>query len=417
MSPRRSELPIAIIGAGLSGIAAGLRFKELGIDFEIFESSDRPGGRIQSDRVGEYICDRGFQLVNLSYPDLARFYRPDEFHQASKAIDVVIDGKVHRLGDPRESLSHIFASLNPATGSLTEKFRFLNFLRRRKAKSHSESALLDDESFEEMMISLGIGSLYSRVIRPFAQGVFLDRCDQISAQMANRLIYYFINGRPGLPVGGVSSLAKSLAEQVPINFKSHVDEIGEGFLRIGKRKRKARRIVLATDALATKLLLSDAQLDRPMDSKLFDSMAMSTSTTWYHAIDDAGFDATLRIDGLGGGPITNSIAISKLAPEYAPSGKTLISSTVIGAHSENASESSVRRHLASIWGVETQGWELIAKYVIKKSLPLHPPSKAINTYIPLSEKIFLIGDHVAFPSQQGALESGVAVAEEIARTI
>ncbi|MBM3719431.1 MAG: FAD-dependent oxidoreductase [Actinobacteria bacterium] len=417
MTSKRSELPVAIIGAGLSGIAAGLRLRELGIDFEIFESGDGPGGRLRSDRVGEYICDRGFQLVNLSYPDLARFYQPDKFHKATKVIDVLIDGKVHRLGDPRASFSHLFTGLNPATGSISEKIRFLKFLLGLRGQGQAISGALEDESFEASMVSLGIGSLYSRVIRPFAQGVFLDRCDQISAQMANRLIYYFINGTPGLPIGGVSSLAEELAKEVNINFNSHVDEIGDGFLRIGKRKRKARRIILATDALAAKLLLSDAQLDLPLDSRIFDSMTMSTSTTWYHALDDLEFDATLRIDGLGMGPVTNSIAISKLAPEYAPPGKTLISSTVIGGASENTSESSVRRHLASIWGVETEGWELIAKYVIKKSLPNHPPGKSIGTFTPLGERILLVGDHITFPSQQGALESGVAAAEEIARTI
>ena len=417
MTTRRSELPVAIIGGGLAGLAAGLRLQELDVDFEIFESSDGPGGRVRSDEVGDYICDRGFQLVNLDYPDLARFYRPADFHRSSKAIDVVIDSKVHRLGDPREKFSRFFSSLNPATGSSLEKIRFLKFIRGLKSQSNLTHRGHNDESFEEAMVALGIGSLYSRVIRPFAQGVFLERCDQISAEMAYKLIQFFINGTPGLPIGGVSSLARNLAKDLPINFNTHVDEIGEGFLRFGKRKRRARKIILATDALAAKLLLGDAHIDSSLDSKIFDSMTMSTSTTWYHALDDADLDATLRIDGLGAGPVTNSIAISKLAPEYSPPGKTLISSTVIGSASENTSESSVRRHLASIWGMETGGWELIAKYVIKKSLPHHPPGKPINSYLALGERILVVGDHVSFPSQQGALESGVAAAEKIVETI
>ena len=417
MASRRSGLPVAIIGAGLAGLAAGLRLRELGVEFEIFESSDAPGGRVRSDQVGEYICDRGFQLVNLGYPDLTRFYQPTDFHRASKAIDVVINSKVYRLGDPRENFSNLISSLNPATGAPLEKIRFLNFLRGLKSRPNSLNEMDEDQSFEEAMIALGIGTLYSRVVRPFAQGVFLDRCDQVSEEMAYKLIDFFINGSPGLPIGGVSTLSKSLAKDLPINFKSQVDEIGEGFLRIGKRKRKAARIILATDSLAAKILLSDAQVERSLDSKTFDSMTMSTSTTWYHALDDAGFDATLRIDGLGTGPVTNSIAISKLAPEYAPPGKTLISSTVIGSVSENTSESSVRRHLASIWGVETEEWELIAKYVIKKSLPHHPPGKAMKSFLSLGNQLLLVGDHVAFPSQQGALGSGVSAAEEIARTL
>ena len=43
MTTRRSELPVAIIGGGLAGLAAGLRLQELDVDFEIFESSDGQG--------------------------------------------------------------------------------------------------------------------------------------------------------------------------------------------------------------------------------------------------------------------------------------------------------------------------------------------------------------------------------------
>jgi protoporphyrinogen oxidase len=417
---RRSGLPVAIIGAGFAGLAAGRRLQELGIDFEIFEASDGPGGRVRTDRVAGYLCDRGFQLINLEYPDLKRFYQPTEFHRSSKSIDVVIDDKVYRLGDPRERAGNLFSALNPATGSLGEKLAFLQFLReinrdsKRRDSQRNSAKELVDESFEEAMVALGAGTFYSRVLRPFAQGVFLDRCDSISLEMAKELIRYFLTGRPGLPIGGVGAVSQTLAEGLPISYNARVEELGDGFIRVGRRKRNVERVVIATDAIAAKLLLDDAPAELNLDSSKVGPMTMNSSVTWYHSLDDQDLDETLRIDGLNNGPVTNSIAISKLAPEYAPEGKVLIASTVIGETAEALSESRVRKHLASIWGVATEEWELIAKYSITKSLPHHGPGKPLIRDIDFAGRIFLIGDESAFPSQQGALQSGVRVAERIA---
>ena len=109
------------------------------------------------------------------------------------------------------------------------------------------------------------------------------------------------------------------------------------------------------------------------------------------------------------GPIINSIAISNLSPYYAPAGKTLVSTTTL----ENASESEVRRHLAHMWKVSTQSWELVSKYEIKQSLPLHEVSQPLESTVKVRENLFLVGDHRGMPSQQGAMNSGRRAAEQI----
>jgi oxygen-dependent protoporphyrinogen oxidase len=50
---------IAIVGAGIAGLTAAHRLKRTGLDSVIFESSERPGGRMHSIRRGEYIFDLG----------------------------------------------------------------------------------------------------------------------------------------------------------------------------------------------------------------------------------------------------------------------------------------------------------------------------------------------------------------------
>lgn len=98
-----------------------------------------------------------------------------------------------------------------------------------------------------------------------------------------------------------------------------------------------------------------------------------------------------------------------MVPHYAPKGKALLSSTTI----DFASESEVRRHLATLWGTSTSEWSLIAKYDIPKSLPIF----SIGVHQAASSKIrdglYVAGDYRTAPSQNGALLSGRLAALEL----
>jgi len=56
---------------------------------------------------------------------------------------------------------------------------------------------------------------------------------------------------------------------------------------------------------------------------------------------------------------------------------------------------------------------LIARYEIKQSLPIHPEGKPLFSPVQLREGLSVVGDHRAYPSQQGAMESGKRAARLI----
>lgn len=412
-------LDLAVIGAGLTGLTAARRAQELGLKVEVFEASDGVGGRVRSDLIDGFICNRGFQLINPAYPDLARYYKPKNFHYLDRSIDVVIGDRLFRLGDPRNGLATVHGNISRATGTIQEKLRFLSYLR--KVGSSPDNAYVEDRSFETEMLENEMGTFYSRVIGPFASGVFLNLPSRISSRVARELIHYFLIGRPGLPIGGVGEVARVLAEGLTIHLGQAVDEIADDNLRISRKRIKAKAIIVATDPYAARSLLDlDGTKQRGLASAL--STKMSGSTTWYHGVEGDDFPGVLRIDGGGGGPITNTIAISKLAPEYAPKGTTLISTTVMSAYGEEVSESRVRKHLSQLWRADTSQWDLVAKYAIPKSLPLMAPSHETHGAIDFTPKArgskkmlrYLAGDFLLLPAQQGAASSGVQAAEAIA---
>jgi phytoene dehydrogenase-like protein len=67
-----STSPVIVVGAGLAGLACAQRLTAAGVGVTLLEASDAVGGRVRTDVIDGFRCDRGFQLVNPSYPALER---------------------------------------------------------------------------------------------------------------------------------------------------------------------------------------------------------------------------------------------------------------------------------------------------------------------------------------------------------
>ncbi len=369
---------VTVIGAGLAGLSAALTLQDAGCPVRVIEASDRVGGRVATDLIDGFTLDRGFQLINSQYPELKRLKVMNEvsFIAAPRAVEVSLGQARIVLGDPRK---YLFSALSSKTGSLGSK---LNFLRYLYSKSSSGSSVEDELQ--------NLGDLYQRVLRPFLTGVFLTSPAHVSAVNGKEIIRTFVSGKPGVPAQGVGELPAALAKRV-----SNI-ELGRN---INSLNELAGPVIVATDVTTAAQLLDMTSVPK-----------LAASTTWYHEVPkDLTRSKSLLIDGQRRGPVVNSIAISNLAPTYAPAGKTLLSSTTV----EFASESEVRRHLALIWGAQSSEWSLIAKYEIPKSLPIFAPGAQHVTSAKLAKNIYVAGDYRSAPSQNGALLSGRLAAEEL----
>jgi hypothetical protein len=66
-----------------------------------------------------------------------------------------------------------------------------------------------------------------------------------------------------------------------------------------------------------------------------------------------------------------------------------------------------------MWGSSTENWRLIAKYEINSALPLFAPGKTSAKSSKFNDVIYLAGDYLSAPSQNGALLSGRLAAQEL----
>lgn len=386
MASRSAE--VLVVGAGLAGLSAAIALQSAGVDVSVIESSDRAGGRVASDVIDGFICDRGFQLINAKYPAVQELdvIKELDFLPAPRVIEVSLGEKRHPIGDPRQAPWTVF---NRETGSIPEKIALLRFIAG-KAKQ--------DQSIAEALRSTG--TCYDRVLRPFLQGVFLTDPENVDAVYGRSIIKSFVNGQPGLPSAGVGELPKALAKRVEnIVYRTQVESIKQGSVRTNQGTFTAEKILIATDATTATQLLGLAEIPR-----------MAGCITWYHSTsNNPPGNGHLVVDGQRRGPIINTVVISDISKNYAPTGQNLISTTT----DLNVTESDVRRHLAILWGTSTHGWQFIAKYEIPAALPIHNVGRALSQEMKINGYHFVAGDHRTVPSQQGALFSGRLAAKLI----
>lgn len=382
--------PVVVIGAGLAGLNASLELQKAGREVILLESSNRAGGRVQSDQIDGFICDRGFQLINAKYPELVALdvIKELDFRFAEPVINIALDENIHKLGDPRKYPFSIFDS---ATGTIFEKSALLKALIGKPRQ---------DQSIADYLEKSGLGKTYELILKPFLRGVYLTKLENISAPVGLEIIRSFITGKPGIPANGAGALTHVLANRVSdLRLGVTVHAIKKGVVQTESGQIAASAILVATDSTTAAQLL-----ELPAVTKL------AGCTTWYHSADFAPVPhGQLIIDGQARGCVINTLVISNFIPEFAPTGKHLISTTTdIGA-----TESDVRRHLATIYGSDNRTWDLIAKYEIPAALPISTKRITQPIESAVSEGIYVAGDGLVGPSQNGALKSGRLAASAI----
>ena len=66
--PDRTD--VVVVGAGLAGLACARGLRRRGLDVLVVDGAEAVGGRVRTDVVDGFLVDRGFQILNTSYPAL-----------------------------------------------------------------------------------------------------------------------------------------------------------------------------------------------------------------------------------------------------------------------------------------------------------------------------------------------------------
>jgi len=402
------QVEVAIIGAGLAGLACAIELQKNKIDFHIFEASDGVGGRVRSDVIDGFILDRGFQLYNPSYAEGKRLldYQSLDLKPFTPGV-AIRDGKRLRLVvDPFRSKDFRFRLLKDLPGNTLSQLGLVRYFLKYLITSDAQIATTKDISAEASLTKSGIrGSLLEKLFRPFLQGVFLESELSTSRKFLDVVLKNFLQGIPSVPAQGMQEISNQLAAKIPkdkISLNTKILRLEANKLITQEGEIEARKIVVATDPSTAISWLN------------LEPKKMHSVTTWYFKADKSvNFivkqKPILFVDAQKSGPLTNAVVLTNAAPSYAPNGEVLVSASAISPN-ENADLDSVKKHLAHLFGVNTDSWQLIKEYKIKEALPaMNPPFSLINSN-QINNDLFVAGDHRATSSIQGALLSGTNTA-------
>lgn len=404
---------VAVVGAGLSGLAAARQLAISGADVRVFEAAEHVGGRVRTDKVDGFTLDRGFQLYNPAYPEAARVldHQALDLRPLVRGVDLVRTGRrgrnVVHLADPRSPRNWHASTLTRSAGTIKGKAAFAAYALAASRLHGRDFDERPDEPAQVALARAGVdATLIDQVVGPFLTGVFLEPHLMTSRRFLDVVLASFVKGTPSLPSAGMQSIPDQLHAALPegtVTVDSPVLSVSEDHIVTAAGRIDARVVIVAADAPRAEGLLPDAAI----------TTRGNAVTTWYHAVDTSALErplargrSILTVDAQRTGPVINTVPLTYAVPSYAPAGTVLVSSSTL----TEAPEQDVRSHLAYLYGVDTTTWQVIDHYTIAYALPsMRPPLQVSGRTH--AGPVIVAGDHTTTASIQGAMVSGRRAAD------
>ncbi|TRW83197.1 FAD-dependent oxidoreductase [Mycolicibacterium sp. 018/SC-01/001] len=411
-----TEAEVVVVGAGLAGLRCASILAAAGREVQLWEAADDVGGRIRTDVVDGFRCDRGFQVLNPAYPELDRCVDVAALRLQPFGAGV---GVRRERGDV--VLAHPLRAPARLPAMLTRRAvgpRDVVALARwaHGALRPAQLKRGDDTTLAAALDRSRVSGEVRRVIDRFLSGVVLDDTGVTSNAFALLLVRTFALGVPALPAGGMAELPRQLAAPLGerVALQRRVVEIGRTGPTWQVRSDDgnavaAREVVIATDPRQAGVWVGGAP-----------AAMHGVVTDWWATDEPWHGPPMLWVDGRPGatGPVVNAAVISAAAPSYAPAGRDLIAaSALLGPGRPEPTEAQMRAHAATILGVSGAGWEPVIRHVVPDALPPQPPPLVVRKPVRDPSGLWVCGDHRDTASIQGALVSGRRAAEGVLRAL
>lgn len=358
------SVDVAVVGGGVSGLAAAYELRKRKRSVVVFERADRAGGIIQTERVGEFIIDAGPDALLVQKPAAVALCNElglgDRLFptKVPRTAFILRNGKLHPL--PGGSILGFPTRVKPLLGStLFSPLAKLRMAAEMFISKRTPAHALEDESIagfvrrrfgreavtyiaEPLLAGIHAGdverlsmrALFPRLVEAEARAGSIMRAfrDEQSAPNTDGVFRSFPDG--------LAELVDGLMRAVPkesVRLGSNVIGIaqGDGFtIRIdGQPSIRAQSLILAIPAFAA------AQLLRPLDPSLSAACEsiryLSTATVVFafpreavrHNLKGTGF-VVPRTEEIS---ITAGAWVSSKWPQRAPEGQALIRAFMGGA--------------------------------------------------------------------------------------
>jgi len=403
---------VAVVGAGIAGLHCAGLLSAAGLRVQIFEAADRVGGRMTSDVVDGFTLDRGFQVLLPGYPTAGPLFSLGQLAARPLTSGILLrsKGRFHRLLDPTRRPAALLDALRAPLGSVRDRM-MLGLLGFRGRYAHL-AASLPAETTGDYLLRLGFSRAgVAATLRPFLAGAFLEPALETPASVFQLVFPAFSGKGAWLPAQGMRAAATALEARLPgdsLRLETAVAKVEEGAVTLANGERVgARAIVLAVEPWALASLVNQPDLLRPGRG----------TRCLYFATDRAPIEEpVLAVDAEQSGPINHWCVVSQVCPSYAPSGAVLISASTVGVPADHP-DTLIRATLDQFrrwFGASVDRWHHLKTIVLPNALPSQQTVATVANVVPSG--VYLCGDHMHSPTQEGAALTAAAVAAAVLAT-
>ena len=453
--PMTTQVPVLIVGAGISGLTCAYYLRKSGIDAHILEAAPRPGGVIRSERRDGFLLELGPQSFSGT-PQLRNLCRDlaiendlvEAPHSAPRFLLINGHLKPAPLSPPAFYASSLF--------SAKTKFSIVRDLFGRTTPP------ADDESVAAFTRRKFSAELLDKLVGPFVSGIYAGDPEKLSLRAAfpqlheaERTTGSVIRGmmraakskhgpkqRPTLQSfrDGNETLIKALVTNLGLALRCGVEVtaikrsdaettqaddtfVVQTLTEGGAQNIIADRLVLAVPTYVAATLLRPEIAARLREIEYAPLAVVSLGYKKQdvgHSLEGFGFliPRTEKIRTLG------TVWNSSLFPVRAPQGSVLLTSFIGGATDTQAvtlsaeeMASLVHRELAPILSIRNQPTFSHVE-IYQRALPqynLGHTSRIANLERESSSllNLKLVGNYLSGPAIGACIEQALAVADEI----
>jgi protoporphyrinogen oxidase len=405
--------PVIIIGAGMAGLTCAHYLHEQGIPFLLLEKERSVGGRIRTDQVEGFLLDRGFQVFLTSYPEARRVLQYDqlELRDFQQGAMVWQNKKFSSFSNPLREPLALGKTLLAPVGSLSDKMRVARLVLDLWGKDND--ALLHEHPMDTASYLRHYGwssQMINSFFKPFFGGVFLERELQTASNFFRFIFKQFFLSDVCLPSQGIQAIPEQLARGLPVGSVrldvavQRVDE--QGVTLEGGERLAASAVVVAADGTAASTLLPQTG----------PSPAFCTTTCVYFAAPVSPLSRPMLVINPKDEDLIHNLCVpTDIAPTYSSDGRALISVSTQGQHALSREEllTGILQELKEWFGDVVEEWQHLATYMLPQALPQYQANQTGLLPLQLSDRLYRCGDYTAYPSLNGAMQTGREVAEKL----
>ena len=191
---------VAVVGAGISGLAAAYELQRAGIEVVVLEAGERPGGKIDSALVGGLTVDSGPDCFVARDPAAAELCRRlglgmELVEPAASGAFMWLDGRLCPL--PARSVLGVAWTADAVAGTGAVSEQAVDALARGLARD--ADPLLRDASVGEVLRPRIGDEVFERLVDPLLGGINAGSADEMSIEACAPPLYEA--ARRGGPLG------------------------------------------------------------------------------------------------------------------------------------------------------------------------------------------------------------------------